>query len=343
MPTDAVFEFLDRHSSFIVTTHDPADADGLGAEIAFSFIAKSMGKQIRLVNSGPTLGKFQFIDPDNTIETWKDIKGTLDRNAALVILDTTDEYFIGELRDIIPYVPEVFVIDHHEPNKFCTLKGYIDNTASSTCEMIVELAHAAGIALPPPCAKAAYTGLVYDTGSFAYAKTTDRTFKTALSLVDAGVTPYDIYRRLNESDSIAALLLQKKVLSSLEIHNEGRVAVQMVLKSDLEATGAFFEDSEHFINIPLKSKDILVSVLMKENREGHIRCSLRSKGTVNVSKIAQAMGGGGHVSSAGFRSPLSLGETLAAVLAKVAEELGKADGQLRHTEKGGSPHNEWYF
>ena len=320
---NAVFEFLNRHSSLIVTTHAPADADGLGAEMVFSFIAKSFGKQVRVVNSGPTLEKFRFIDPDDTIETWESIKGTLSREAALVILDTADEYFIGELRDLIPYVPEVFVIDHHEPNKFCTLKGYIDNTASSTCEMVMELVQAAGMELPPQYARAAYAGLSYDTGSFAYLKTTSRTFRTALSLVEAGVNPYDIYQRLNESNSIAALLLQKKVLSTLEIHSQGRVAVQMVLKNDLESTGAYFEDSEHFINTPMKSKNILVSVLIKENREGRLRCSLRSKGTVNVSKIAQSMGGGGHVSSAGFKSPLSPEETLALVLKKIAEEMDK--------------------
>ena len=321
---NAILELFDRHSSLIVTTHDPADADGIGAELIFAFIAKSLGKQVRIVNSSPTLEKFRFIDPDNTIETWGNIKETINREAALVIMDTADEYFIGELRDLIPYTPEVFVIDHHEPNKFCTFKGLFDTTASSTCEMVVELAEAAGIELPLEYCRAAYAGLTYDTGSFAYLKTTSRTFKTAFTLVEAGVNPYAIYQKLNESHSIGALLLQKKVLSTLEIHNQGRVAVQTVLKNDLESTGAFFEDSEHFINTPLKSRDILVSVLIKENREGLVRCSLRSKGTVNVSKIAQGLGGGGHVSSAGFRSLLSPGETLTVVLKKIAEEMDKA-------------------
>jgi len=66
-----------------------------------------------------------------------------------------------------------------------------------------------------------------------------------------------------------------------------------------------------------------VSVLIKENREGHVRCSLRSKGTVNVSKIAQGLGGGGHVSSAGFRSLLRPRETLTMVLTKIAEVMDK--------------------
>ena len=318
-----VFEFLNRHSSLIITTHDPADADGLGAERIFSFIAQSLGKEVRIVNSGPVPEKFRFIDPAHTIESYQSVRETLNRKAGLVILDTTDEYYIGELRDIIPFASEIIAIDHHEPNQFCTFKGYVDNTASSTCEMIVELALAAGIKLPYEYALAAYAGLVYDTGFFGYLKTTSRSFRVALALAEAGVKPYEIYQEMNESASTGALLLQKRVLSTLEIHNKGQVAVQVFRKEDLETTGASFEDAEHFINIPLKSRDIKVSVLIKENKEGQIRCSLRSKGTVNVSQIAQAMGGGGHVSSAGFKSSLSPEETLTLILEKITEALDK--------------------
>ena len=316
-----VFEFLKRHSSLVITTHDPADADGLGAERLFFHIARGLGKQVRVINASPTPEKFRFIDPDNTIEIWEDVRETLPRGAAMVILDTADEYNIGELREIIPYMADVFVIDHHEPNQFCTFNGFIDNSASSVSELTVELALAAGIDLNPECALAAYTGIVYDTGFFAYPKTTMRTFKAALALVEAGVNPYSVHREMNENASTGALLLQKSVLSTLEIHNQGRVAVQVFKKEDLETTGAYFEDAENFINLPLKSRDIEVSILIKENREGQTRCSLRSKGIINVSKIAQALGGGGHVTAAGFKSTLNPKETLELVLVRVNEAL----------------------
>ena len=321
--SNGVFEFLDRHSSLILTTHDPSDPDGLGAERVFSLIARSMGKTVRIVNSSPTPEKYRFLDPDNAIETWKTLDKPLDRKAALVILDTADEYFIGELRQLIPYAAEVFAIDHHEPNRFSTIKGAIDNTASSTCEMVVDLARQAGISLTPECAHAAYAGMVYDTGFFGYAKTTTRTFRAALTLIEAGAKPYAVYQELNENTSAGALLLQKIAFSTLEFHHDGRVGVQVLSKRDLEATGASFEDSENFVNVPLRSREVLVSVLIKQTREGQTRCSLRSKGTVNVSKIAQTLGGGGHVSSAGFRSSLSPEETLAVVLKKIEEEMGK--------------------
>ena len=318
------FEFLGRHSSFIITTHDPADADGLGAEQILYQMINSIGKKVRLVNSSPIPEKFRFIDPDNTIEAWGNVKETLPRVSALIILDTTDEYNIGELRDLIPYAVEIFVIDHHEPNKFSTFKGYVDNTASSVSELAVEIAQEAELKLTPESAMAAYAGIVYDTGFFAYPKTTSRTFRAALTLVEAGVKPYVVYRELSENSTTGTLLLQQKVFSTMKLNNQGRVAVQIFRKEDLETTGAYFEDAENFINIPLKSREIEVSILIKENKEGQTRCSLRSKGKVNVSKIAQGLGGGGHVSAAGFKSSKGPEETLAIVLTRVTEALDNA-------------------
>ena len=318
---NTVFDFLKRHSVIIITTHDNADADGLGAERVFSRIALAHEKQIRIINSSPIPENFRFMDPEKTIELWDDAINTLPENAGFVILDSSDEYHIGKLKEYIPRAAEILVIDHHEPNPFSHLKGYIDPTASSTCELVVELAEMEGIKLTPDIATAAYAGIVYDTGFFAYPKTTTRTFKTAMCLVETGVNPYKVYSELNENASTGALLLQKTVFSSLEIHNQGRVAVQMLKKEDLDNSGARYEDAENFINLPLKCKEIEVSILVKENREGQTRCSLRSKGTVNVSKIAQTLGGGGHVTAAGFKSSFGPEETLGIVLEKVNKEI----------------------
>jgi phosphoesterase RecJ-like protein len=187
--------------------------------------------------------------------------------------------------------------------------------------MMMDIAGALDIALDEETAAALYAGLSYDSGSFAYSKTTVRTFKAARALVEAGAVPYEIYGALNESVSTASLLLQQRILSTLKLHCGGRAAVLLLRKEDLAATGAHYSDAESFINIPLKSREVLVSVMVKENDEGDIRCSLRSKGAVNVSKIAQQFSGGGHALAAGFRSDLTFEETLARVLEKVEAAL----------------------
>ena len=316
-----VFEFLERHSSLVITTHDNADADGLGAEMVFYQIARSLGKEIRIINPGPVPEKFRFMDKENIIGTLENT--AFPQGAALVILDTADEYNIGGLKECIPKADEVFVIDHHEPGKFGALKGFIDSSASSASELCVELALAAKTDLNAETAAAAYAGIVYDTGFFAYPKTTIRTFRAALVLVEAGVNPNNVYRELNENASVGALTLQKTVLSTLEFYSQGRVAVQRLRKEDLEACGARYEDAENFINIPMKCKEIEVSIFIKESKEGNIRCSFRSKGRVNVAKLAQSLGGGGHVCAAGFKSSFSVEETMKMVLEKVAKDLEK--------------------
>jgi phosphoesterase RecJ-like protein len=318
---DLAFEFLKRHDSFVITTHEHPDPDGIGAEMVFSQILGTMGKKVHIVNSCPIPEQFLFMDPENTIKTWDEAGESLSKGSALLILDASDEFNLGKSKAYIPKAAEVFLIDHHEHNEFYTFDGYIDNTASSTCELVVELAVKAGIQLTQRNCIAAFAGLAYDTGFFAYSKTTARTFKTAMILVESGINPYDIYRRFYENASIAALYLHKTVLSSMEIVDNDRVVVQTLRKEDLENSGANIGDSEGFINTPLKCKNVEVSILLKENWEGAIRCSMRSKGKVNVAKIAQYLGGGGHITASGFKSQMNIEETKSLILDRVHKEL----------------------
>ena len=320
--TASFFEFLKQHPSLLVTTHQNPDPDGIGAEIVLSRIAATLGNQIRIVNTDPTPKKFQFMDPENIIETWDHAHDKTPDGAGMLILDTADEYNIGKLSAFIPKAAGVFLIDHHEPIVNCTFDGIIDPKASSTCEITVELAEEAGVRLTPESAMAAFAGLAYDSGFFAYSKTTIRTFRAAMTLTEAGVNPYDIYRHFYEKSSIETLLLEKAVFGTLQIREHGRVAVQFLRRKDLLETGANSGDGEHLVSAPLKCKDIEVSILVKENKEGLVRCSLRSKGKVNVSKIAQELGGGGHLMAAGFRSSLSPEMTIDKLLKRISKEIG---------------------
>ena len=319
---EKVLDFLKQHSSLVLTTHENPDPDGIGAEMVFSQLAGTLGKQIRIINSSPTPEKYRFMDPDNLIETWDRVRDKLPEKAALVIFDTADAFHLGKLKDFIPMAAGGFLIDHHENSEYCSFDGIMDSKASSTCELAVELALAAGIKLTPENAMAAFAGIAYDTGFFAFSKTTARTFKAALTLTEAGANPYKIYRNFYENTSIETLLLEKAVFSSLEIINRGRVAIQVLRKEDLNKYGANIEDTEGFVNTPLKCKGIEVSILVKENREGLVRCALRSKGSVNVAKIAQSLGGGGHKTASGFKSSLGPDETAKNIMKIVSEELG---------------------
>jgi phosphoesterase RecJ-like protein len=320
-----------RHQNFALTTHEGADADGIGAEIALCAILRAMKKSVRIFNAAPTPDRFAFIDPETMVETYsRDDHDSFVAGSALIVLDSSDKGHLGILADAIgPLARELFAIDHHERPKTDLIEGWIDTAASSTCEMVVRLSESLGMPLGLVGSIAAYAGMVYDTNSFVYPKTTADTLMTAGRLVESGVVPNSVYQAMYESDSLGSLLLQKRVLSTLELHGEGRIAFQSMMKTDLDAAGAGYEDADSLVNVPLRCKSIEVSILVKETPEGRLRGSLRSKGRINVSDVAQHFGGGGHRTAAGFKCAKGLAETKAEVLQKVSAALEAASSGCR--------------
>jgi len=320
--TAQLMKFLGRHDTIILTTHDPADADGLGAEQVVACILRQQGKQFRIINASATPKHFQYLDPCQIIEQWDDEhhKG-LPEQTGMILLDTADVDHTGVMKEAICCAKEVLVIDHHEPKPNVTFEGISDPSAASTCELTVALAETLETPIDPQTAFAAYIGIAYDTGFFAYPKTGPKTLRAALMLLEQGVEPNKVYRQLHENTSVGALLLQQRAIASMTLHCENRVAVQMLRLDDFTAAGALPEETDGLVNFPLKTRDVVVSLMLKESQDGKIRCSLRSKGAVNVAKIAQEFNGGGHINASGFKSKLDINETLAAALVKIAKHL----------------------
>ncbi len=310
---------LQENEFFIITAHETPDGDAIGSECAMSFALDSMHKTSLIVNADKMAHKYNFLDPENRIKTLHAVEMPDDIGKyTLLILDTNDIENIGEVaQEILPFVERYFIIDHHESDDEKINKNLITSNASSTCEILYDLFTSMEIPLTLPLATALFVGIVYDTGSFIYPKTTSKTFKIAFELVSKGVNPNEIYSRIYESNSISALRLQSKVLSSLTLYYDQQVAVQEMSKEDLEECKAMYEESDTIINIPLKSEAIKVSVFFKENEEGLLRCSMRSKGNIDVAVIAQHYGGGGHKTAAGFKSAYPLEKMKRKVLEKL--------------------------
>jgi len=323
---EKLLALVERRDSFILTTHDPADADGLGAEMVMACALRARGKRFRVINAGPVPEQFRFMDGSGLVEQWDDEgHGALPEQSALIVLDTADEAQMGQMRELVGRSLEAFAVDHHEPKPGLSLGGVLDPTAASTCELALEFAEAAGASIDPGSAFAAYAGIAYDTGFFAYPKVGERTFRAARELVRLGASPAEARRRLRESAPARALLLQKRAVESLDLRRGNRVAVQVLRREDFAETGALSSDTDGFVNFPLMSRDVRVSLLAKETPEGKVRCSLRSKGALDVARIAQELGGGGHANAAGFGSASDLDRTVARALSKIAEHMERME------------------
>jgi phosphoesterase RecJ-like protein len=304
MPNQAVIDFIEKYDKFIITAHETPDGDALGSEYAMLLALRKLGKTARILNADPAPQKFAFIDPGDEFEVLvrkeqipKDIG-----EYGLFILDVNDINNIGQVATLIlPRVKEYFIVDHHDSETIQLSKNHIEQNASSTCEILYLLFREMNMELDLPIAQALYMGILYDTGSFIYPKTTAITFEIAHDLVSLGVQPNMTYVNVYESNSISSLVLMSKVLATLELHYDNHVAVQTMTQDLLREAGAIYEESDLLINIPLRSGDVRVSVFFKENLEGIKRCSLRSKGNIDVATIAQSLGGGGHKTAAGFK------------------------------------------
>ncbi len=316
----AAIDFLARTDKLIITAHETPDGDAIGSECAMRRALLSMGKKAIILNADPTPKKFSFLDPDNTVCVLQDedqVPGDVE-TYALLMLDTNDVHNIGSVASLVlPRVREYFIIDHHENEEDVLTGNLILKSASSTAEIVYQLLREISVEIDFSMAEALFTGIIYDTGSFIYPKTTAITFAIARDLVQKGVQPNAIYTHVYESNSISALLLQSRVLSTLELALGNHVAVLTMSKEMIRDSGANYEEADGLINIPLRSEDVRVSIFFKENMEGLLRCSLRSKGAIDVAELAQMFGGGGHRTAAGFKCRISLEKTKKALLERL--------------------------
>lgn len=297
-------DFISRHEKFVICAHESPDGDAIGSEYALLQALKHLGKKAKVINNDPTPSNFLFVDPKNEIGYLKNEKQVPKdiTEYALIIVDTNDTNNIGMIsKHILPKVKEYFIIDHHESGGDLVAGNLIYNEASSTAEILYQFLVSMKVPIDKTIANAIFMAIVYDSGSFIYPKTSAITFKIAHELVLKGVNPNYIHTQIYETDSIPSLVLQSKVLGTLELKVNNRVAVQTLTKDMLDKTGANYDEARTFINVPLKAKNILVSVFFKQDAKGSTRCSLRSKGNIDVCEISREFGGGGHKNAAGFK------------------------------------------
>jgi len=300
---ETIIDYIQKNDNYIVTCHESPDGDALAAEYALARGLAIFGKKVRIINSDETPDKYGFIDSEKIIFQYNsknDLPDDLEK-WTLIIVDT-EKSNIGTIKDIIPHqVKRTLVIDHHTFGDEADPYTYLNPDAGSSSEIIYSILTKMGIEIPLDIAVAIYTGIVYDTGFFAYPKTNAFEFQIAEALVKIGVNPNKIYSLLAESKSIESIILQTLVHQNMKLHFDQRVAVQYMSLKTLTDSGAKYEESQEIVNFPLQSQKVRASVFFKEDSTGLLRCSIRSKGEVNCAEVARSFNGGGHKTAAGFK------------------------------------------
>lgn len=306
---------------FVLTTHVRPDGDGLGSMLALGDVLRDAGKEARLIIASSLPPRYAFLDPDGRIERFApDLPATWPE--VVIVLDTGTWNQLGDLATYIrDFAGPRVVVDHHLTQDDLGALRFVDPAAEATGRLVFDLVRALGAPLSAPAATNLFVALAMDTGWFRHDNTRAETFALAGELVRAGAEPKPLYERLFEQNSLPRLRLLGLVLDRLQLGLGGRVAYSDIRLGDYAASAAVPADSEDMVNFTRSVNGVEVGVLFMEQPKGGIKVSFRATGRVDVARIAERFGGGGHRAASGATVPGTLDDVRERVLAALADAL----------------------
>ncbi len=307
-----------------ITAHIDPDPDSLGSCLALWHALMAMGKQVQVVLSDQVPRYLRFLPGAcEVVSLGRDQKNLLAEGRAydtLVVLDCEPGRTGGILPDDLLGMTVVNV-DHHVSNRAEAAARVVKPDAAATAELIAELLEVLRVELNPDSASCLLAGLVGDTGSFAYSSTSPNTHRLAARLLEAGASTEQIHQELFETVPFGFTQVLCQVLQHLHRSDDGGVAwieIPQQLASQMKAQDL---DSEGIIRYARMIEGVEVAALIREIETGQTKVSLRSRGEVDVSKIAEALGGGGHRKAAGCTVSGKLCEAKDRVLKEIGQAL----------------------
>ena len=286
-----VLRQIERRDSFVLTSHARPDGDAIGSALACCQVLRALGKQADVVLHDAVPRIYRPLPFADQVVQANRLNGSYQ---AAIILECD-----SLLRTRLEGLEDRFLIniDHHASGRPFADVNWIDPHAVATAEMVFRLGREAGVPLSPEIATCLYTALMTDTGSFMFQGTNEHTFALARELTLAGADPSHCARNIYFAHSGAKMRLLGEALRNL--NQEGHLVWIWVTQEQMERCGAKEEDCEGLVNYALSIADAEVAVFFRELPDGRFRVSLRSKGKVNVAKLAERFGGGGHECASG--------------------------------------------
>ncbi len=316
----SVWEWLAASRRPLLVSHRRPDGDAIGSLAALALALRQREIAPLVVLLEPFPPRYRMLESMAAWRLWRDEREAVARNCdSVVVLDTCAYSQLGPVGDWLAAAPRTLVIDHHATaDPIGARPGDLrccDAGASATCLLLTEWAQACDVRIEPQLATALFVGLATDTGWFRYSNADARTLSAAAALVAAGARPAEIYDDLYQRDSAGKLRLVARLLNTLELEAGGKLAILRLRRADFTAAGADAADTEDLVNEVNRLGCALATVMFTEEPDGVVRVNFRSKHTVDVARLAQQFGGGGHMRAAGARLPGAWDEVTPRVIA----------------------------
>ena len=312
---ERVLQEIRGRRRFVVTSHARPDGDGIGSALACGQILRVMGKDAEVVMHDGVPRIYQNLPfADRVVQA-----DAVPANDAVIMLECD-----SIRRALLEGLERCFLIniDHHASGRNFAHINWIDSTVMATAELVFRLARLACVPVDRDIATCLYTGLMTDTGSFMFEGTNEHTFTVARELVLAGADPALCARHIYFGHSTAKLRLLGAALSNLR--REDALAWIWVTQEQMQRFEAREEDCEGLVNYALSMADVQVAIFLRELPDRRYRVSLRSKGEVNVSIVAENFGGGGHKCASGCSMDGPLEVAVSRIVERLRDTVGSS-------------------
>lgn len=292
-------EHIKRHineaSTICLVAHEHPDGDAIGSVGAMYHFLKEIGKEVYMVL--PDMGdNFKFMP--NISERVETVP--IDSYDLLICLDTSSLDRLSIAPEDMAKAKKRIVIDHHMNNTIDADAKLVDELRPANCEIVYDLIRYMGHSISKNTATYIYTGIMTDTGSFNYERTSAKTHNIAGEMIDLGVDYVRICKLLNDTYSEAKMKLVAYVITNMESYMDGKVRIAVLEKSTIDNIGANDDDAANLVNYLRGIENTIVAVYIREMDDGSYKASIRAEEPVDAAQVSLMFGGGGHKRAAGF-------------------------------------------
>ena len=320
-PTDKTYQrvakIIHDSKSIVLTTHRGPDGDGLGAEAALAEAIEQMGKRVHVLNSHPVPARYMFLSLAGSFQAYREDQHAhlIADTDALILLDAALPDRTGPLAGALTsFGGPTIAIDHHQYGGWAQV-DLVDSKACATAELVHELVERLGVRITPSMAEALYTGLASDTQGFRTSHTTPDAHRRAARLLEMGLDMERVHKALFASWALERLRLLGEFLAGLATSAGGQLVWGVITIGELRQRGLYPDVLDGFVDQALTVEGAKVAILFFDEGD-YVRLGMRSRPGVEISHLAEALGGGGHLLAAGARIPADR----AAAMRRVLEE-----------------------
>jgi phosphoesterase RecJ-like protein len=317
---DRAVAVLEGARAIALTCHVDPDGDALGSMLALERVLRLRGVETSAAwgNEAPLPSRFAFMPGVERLTT---LEAFPTQPAVLVVLDCASVERLGKLRGTADAAGCVIVLDHHASGMPFGDIRLVDDQAAATAVLVERLIQRMGGRVDREVATCLYVGLVTDTGRFGYASTTPEVMELGARLIACSIDHAAINRRIWGSHSFGYVKMLGRAMERAQLVQDVGLAWTAVEQRDLTELGITMEEAEGVVEVLRGVDSLECTCLCKEqpSADGQLlwKVSLRSRGEVDVGRIAMQWGGGGHAAAAGFTATGTLEDIVASVIERL--------------------------